>query len=318
MSDVVWHNASWWPLFVVLLGVGAMVLILGWRLHRSQQTLLPGVFGTSRSNRPLLTFVGSLLVGVAILDPRWSSETIELPFRGRNVVVLLDASRSMRCQDAAPDRLQVAKTLLGELAESAIGDRFGLIAFAGTPVPKCPPTADPRAFRRALRQVDPERMPVGGSLPGDALREAASFLAEDRNDSLVILVSDGDDMGSWPTEAARGLGVPVVTISLGDDEEGSRIPDDDGGWVVYDETEVWSVRNDKQMKDLAQATDGIHVPLGTSVVDARALWRQRLAPLVGGSESVQEITKDRPEWRLFAVPGVLLLGLGSIGRARIA
>ena len=245
-------------------------------------------------------------------------ETIELPFRGRNVVVLLDASRSMRCQDAAPDRLQVAKTLLGELAESAVGDRFGLIAFAGTPVPKCPPTADPRAFRRALRQVDPDRMPVGGSLPGDALREAASFLADDRNDSLVILVSDGDDMGSWPIEAARGLGVPVVSISLGDDEQGARIPDDDGGWVVYDETEVWSVRNDKQMKDLARATDGIHVPLGTSVVDARALWRQRLAPLVGGSESVQEITKDRPEWRWFAVPGVLLLGLGSIGRARIA
>ena len=92
MSGVVWHNASWWPLFVVLLGGGAMVLILGWRLRRSQQSLLPGVFGANRSSRPLLTFVGSLLVGVAILDPRWSSETIELPFRGRNVVVLLDAS----------------------------------------------------------------------------------------------------------------------------------------------------------------------------------------------------------------------------------
>ena len=161
-------------------------------------------------------------------------------------------------------------------------------------------------------------MPIGGSLPGDALREAASFLSEDINDSLVILVSDGDDMGSWPIEAARGLGVPVVTISLGDAEEGARIPDDAGGWVVYDESEVWSVRNDKQMNALAQASAGIHVPLGTSVVDARALWRQRLAPLVGGSESVQEITKDRPEWRWFAVPGVLLLGLGSIGRARIA
>ena len=113
-----------------------------------------------RSNRPLLTFVGSLLVGVAILDPRWSSGAIELPFRGRNVVVLLDASRSMRCQDAGSDRLQVAKTLLGELAESAIGDRFGLIAFAGT---------DPQvsAYCRSPRlspcppQVDPEHMPVG-------------------------------------------------------------------------------------------------------------------------------------------------------------
>ena len=135
---------------------------------------------------------------------------------------------------------------------------------------------------------------------------------------MVLLVSDGDDMGSWPVEAARGLGVPVVTISLGDAEQGARIPDDEGGWVVYDDSEVWSVRDDKQLIEMSQATGGIHVPLGTSVVNARALWRQRLAPLVGGSESVQEITKDRPEWRWFAVPGVLLLGLGALGRPRIA
>ncbi|MEL7066275.1 MAG: VWA domain-containing protein, partial [Planctomycetota bacterium] len=164
MIGLVWHNASWLPLFGGLLGVAGVVFILGWRLRRNQRSLLPGVFANTRSIRPLFTFLGSFLVGIAILDPRWSSETIELPFRGRNVVVLLDASRSMRCQDAAPDRLQVAKTLLGELAESAVGDRFGLIAFAGTPVPKCPPTADPRAFRRALRQIDPQRMPIGGSL----------------------------------------------------------------------------------------------------------------------------------------------------------
>ena len=318
MNGWVWHNASWWPIFAGLLGVGAIVLILNLRLRRKQRSLVPGVFASTASARSILSFVGSLLVGVAVLDPRWSSQTIELPFRGRNVVVLLDASRSMRCQDAAPDRLEVAKSILGELAESAVGDRFGLIAFAGSPVPKCPPTADPRAFRRALRQVEPERMPVGGSLPGDALREAASFLSDDRENGLVLLVSDGDDMGSWPLEAARGLGVPVVTITLGDAERGARIPDNEGGWVVYDDSEVWSVRNDKEMRALSQATGGIHVPLGTSVVDAQALWRQRLAPLVGGSGAVQQITMDRPEWRWFAVPGLLLLGLGAVGRARIA
>ena len=86
-----------------------------------------------------------------------------------------------------------------------------------------------------------------------------------------------------------------------------RIPDDDGGWVVYDETEVWSVRNDKQMKEVAQATDGIHVPLGTSVVDARPCgvggW-----PPVGGSESVQEsgssgVAVVRSPWCLVAWTG---------------
>ena len=80
MSGLIWHNASWWPLFGGLLGVGVLVLVLGWRLRRNQQALLPGVFSATLSSRPILTFGGSLLLGVAILDPRWSSETIELPF----------------------------------------------------------------------------------------------------------------------------------------------------------------------------------------------------------------------------------------------
>lgn len=318
MTSSVLRNAEWWPIVVVVFVIGTVTILLTRRLQRQRHGLVPRIFGNTQTGRPLLTSLGSALVLVAVLDPRWFSETIELPFRGRNVVVLLDASRSMRCQDAAPNRLEVAKVLLGELAESAVGDRFGLIAFAGTPVPKCPPTADPRAFRRALRQVASERMPVGGSLPGDALREAATFLSADSEDSLVLLLSDGDDMGSWPLEAARSLGVPVVTIGLGDAEQGARIPDDEGGWLVYDDSEVWSVRDDAQMRDLADATGGIHVPLGTSVVNARKLWRERLAPLVGGTESMQEITKERSEWRWFAVPGLVLLGFGSLGRPRIA
>ena len=84
------------------------------------------------------------------------------------------------------------------------------------------------------------------------------------------------------------------------------------------DSEVWSVRDDAQMRDLADATGGIHVPLGTSVVNARKLWRERLAPLVGGTESMQQITKERSEWRWFAVPGLVLLGFGSLGRPRIA
>ena len=70
------------------------------------------------------------------------------------------------------------QALLGELAESAVGDRFGLIAFAGTPVPKCPPTADP-AVSPCPATSRPGPYARGGSLPGDAA-EAASFLADDR------------------------------------------------------------------------------------------------------------------------------------------
>ena len=123
-----------------------------WRLRRSQQSLLPRVFGAIRSSRPLLTFVGSLLVGVAILDPRWSSETIELPFRGRNVVVLLDASRSMRCQCRLRSAGQARALRIGRAG--SVSATFGRAPLAGRrreapshAAPSVVPWAMPRCFR---------------------------------------------------------------------------------------------------------------------------------------------------------------------------
>ena len=70
MSGVIWHNASWWPVCCFAQGWGHSAH--PWMAFASeQQSLLPR-FLVPRSSRPLLTFVGSLLVGVAILDPRWS------------------------------------------------------------------------------------------------------------------------------------------------------------------------------------------------------------------------------------------------------
>ena len=155
MIGLVWHNASWWPLFGGLLGVAGVVFILGWRLRRNQRSLLPGVFATTRSIRPLFTFLGSLLVGVAILDP-----VVQRDHRASLSGTQCGGSFGCFAVDAfvrMRPRIDCRwPNLLGELAESVVGDRFGLIAFAGTPVPKCPPTADPRAFRRALRQIDPQ------------------------------------------------------------------------------------------------------------------------------------------------------------------
>ena len=94
MTSSVLRNAEWWPIVVVVFVIGAVTILLTRRLQRQRHGLVPRIFGNTQTGRPLLTSLGSALVLVAVLDPRWFSETIELPFRGRNVVVLLDASRS--------------------------------------------------------------------------------------------------------------------------------------------------------------------------------------------------------------------------------
>ena len=167
--------------------------------------------------------------------------------------------------------------------------------------------------RRALRQVDPDRMPVGGSSRETRCGKRPPF-GRRSNDSLVIL-------GVTATTWDRGRSKPPADSAFPWSPShwammNRRVFDDDGGWVVYDETEVWSVRNDKQMKDLARATDGIHVPLGTSVVDARALWRQR--PLGGWFRIGPRDHQGSSGMALVCSPWCLVAWPGFNGRARIA
>ncbi len=82
---------------------------------------------------------------VALAQPRWGSG--EGPPRppGRDVVLLVDTSRSMGARDAVPNRLGVAvegaRSLVQSLKRSP-GDRLAVVAFAGCGVVRCPLTED--------------------------------------------------------------------------------------------------------------------------------------------------------------------------------
>ena len=190
------------------------------------------VTGSARNIRPLLaclTLLGYAALVVAVARPGWESQATTLERRGRDVVFVVDVSRSMLAEDLAPNRLERAKLAILDTLEQLSGDRVALVAFAGSAVVKSPLTFDYGFFRLAVQQLSVTSVARGGSLIGDALRTVRDQVFDERTVEYrdVLLITDGGDHDSFPAVAAEELGqrgVRLLAVGLGDDSAGQPIP----------------------------------------------------------------------------------------------
>ena len=236
-----YRDSSCWLALAVALAVLALLAL--WRRRQALRRLTAEPLLLVRRWVPflragLLTLAAALL-GVVMLGPQWGFTMEEAPpARGRDVLVVLDVSRSMLAEDVAPNRLARAKADirdLGAALERAGGFRLGLIAFAERASLLCPLTSDYRAFEEELGRASLETLRLRGD-PGAndgtqlalALRRAERAIdPETAKYTDVLLVSDGDDMATDTLAAAEALGkmgVAVDTLGLGDSVKGALIP----------------------------------------------------------------------------------------------
>lgn len=230
------------PLFLLLclvgLALGGLALFLALRrrsrvralLHeRLSPKLTPGVSEWRPAVQGGLYGLGLLLFGFALAQPQCGSKSELLKRKGIDVVVVLDASKSMLARDIQPSRLERAKLELSTLLDELKGDRVGLVVFAGDAFIQSPLTSDYSAVKLFLRAVDPDQMPQGGSNIGAALKLSKQVLDNaDRGakERVIVLLSDGEDLFGEVNEAVDGLkdgNVQVLAIGVGS-EGGEPIP----------------------------------------------------------------------------------------------
>ncbi len=261
----------------------------------------------------------------AIIGPRWGQAEQKVVRRGIDVMVVLDVSRSMLARDIAPNRLERAKLAIqDDLLPALGGDRIGIIAFAGLPVLKCPLTSDYGFVRLALEDIDVGSSPRGGTLIGDALRKAqASFDKTLDTYKLAILITDGEDQESYPVEAAKKLWeeskIPVVSIALGDEREGARIPVPTGRgeeYVRYKGEEVRSKANFDDLRKIAQVSGlNAFIPVGTRDFRLDQIYRDKIVPLIEYHQRTEaEVVRQPWQGHWFAMLALALLLVDSFLR----
>ena len=215
--------------------------------------------------KALLLIAAFISIVTALTEPKWNPQAQKIKREGRDVVILLDTSRSMLAEDIKPNRLERAKIAITDLMETLKGDRIAIVTFAGNSTVKCPLTQDYAFVRTALADISTESTSRGGTLIGDAIRKAAEevFDRKSREYKDIILITDGEDHESFPIQAAEKAaseGIRIIAIGLGDENEGSRIPitGPDGAktFLKYNGEEVWSKVDGDTLRKVVYATEG--------------------------------------------------------------
>jgi len=249
---------------------------------QSMRMMLIGKPGRWRSAARFLCVLLALGSGIiAIAQPRSNPHEIEVETQGRDIVILLDVSRSMLAKDVAPSRLAKAKLWINDLVDGLGNDRIGLVAFAGSSSVLSPLTTDRLFYRLALEELSPNSVPLGGTNIGDAIRKTMNLVFLDSTPENIhhrdlILISDGEDQESLPIEAARAAGkegVRIICIGIGS-TKGAAVPNDKKNTSQDRSQPVQSKLESQTLRDIAGASPGgVYLEVGTGTVDLAQVYQ---------------------------------------------
>ena len=261
--------------------------------------LLPELAGQvnrwRRVFRFLLQLLALALAIVSLAKPRWGYSVEEAHRRGIDLLIAVDTSRSMLSNDVQPNRLDRVKLSTQDLINQLEGDRVGLIAFAGRAFIQAPLTIDYGAVVEAIRDLNTETIPEGGTNISDAIDLAGkTFGKSATGNRALIIFTDGEDLNGDAVRAAKAAadqGVRIFTVGVGT-PQGSLIPiksEDAETAFVKDEKGqvVKSKLDEKRLREIAETTGGIYLHLENNTRTMQQLVAEGIARMQAGDIDVR-------------------------------
>jgi Ca-activated chloride channel family protein len=166
-----------------------------------------------------------LILGLS--NPKIGANLEKVKRDGIEIIIALDLSNSMLCEDIKPNRLLRSKKAISELIDNLKGDRIGLVVFAGEAYTQLPITSDYSAAKMFLNTIETKTITTQGTNFSAAIQQSVkSFNFENKLNKSIIIITDGDDHeGGALNEAklAAEKGIFMYTLSVGD-TNGGPIP----------------------------------------------------------------------------------------------
>jgi len=169
-----------------------------------------------------------VLFVLAIARPQWLGEPIEIPISGRDLMLAVDLSGSMKVEDfkingRAVNRLVATKYVAQQFIKQRKGDRLGLILFGEKAYLQTPLTFDLTTVNTLLLE---SAIGLAGEKTaiGDAIGLAIKRLSKVKQSSRVlILLTDGANTAGEVTpikaaQLAAQQNLKIYTIGVGADE----------------------------------------------------------------------------------------------------
>ncbi|NMA19225.1 MAG: VWA domain-containing protein [Lentisphaerae bacterium] len=328
-------NGTWYHLSILhalwLLPVFcALFAYAAWKRHQALKAftgtaLLEKLTATYSSNKRLLKHILFLLailfLILAMARPAWNPVPQTVRREGRDVIFLLDVSRSMLADDLKPNRLERAKLAIDDCLEVLEGDRVALAVFAGNTVVRCPLTQDYGFFRMMLADVSTDTVSRGGTLIGDALRKVARdvFDQQERQYKDIVLITDGEDHESFPLEAAKTIGeagIRLIAVGLGDETGTPIVITDESGRrdVLKYKGEIVRSRLDSDtLRAMVNATPGgRYLPVATGNIELDKVYQNLIATAAKRELESQTLERFEEKFQVFLVLCLICLALESL------
>jgi Ca-activated chloride channel family protein len=275
----------------VLAGVLAEGGVSRWRRH------LPAAL--------LLAALAALLLALA--KPQ---TTVAVPVEKATVMLVTDASGSMRADDVSPTRLaaaqQAARDFLGKVPEEL---QVGAVSFSDVPQSVAPPSTE----RDDVRGLVDGLVADGGTAAGDALQAALDALedakvgGEHRPPAAIILLSDGaTTTGADPVQVAREAAkrkIPIYTVALGTPD--GTVPGGFGGSIPVPP-------DPETLREISRVSGGKAYTAGDA--DQLSAVYENLGSRLGTKHEEREVTAAFAAGGLVLLLGAAFAGLKTTGR----
>ena len=254
---------------------------------------------------------------IALANPQLGQSYETVTQKGIDLIVALDVSNSMLCEDEKPNRLSRAKLMVRDLIDDLKGDKIGLIIFAGNAYLQVPITGDYAAAQTLLRSVNTEMVPRQGTAIGEAIRIANRSFSEGQTQyKAIVVISDGENHEGDAMEAAKEVveaGTVVFTVGVGNPNKPSPIPIYKNGrkldWKRDKEGGIVSTKMDEKMlQQVATLGNGEYFRLTQGFQTAKAINRS-LNQLEQQEYDTKVYTDYEDQFQIFLALAILFLVL---------
>ncbi|MEM7672275.1 MAG: VWA domain-containing protein, partial [Verrucomicrobiota bacterium] len=319
-----------WPALLAFLG---LVVPLSWilrnaRVKRQKIMLdLGETMETRRTLRDILRLCGITFLVLALARPGHSPVVESTSRTGRDVVFVLDVSRSMLAKDIIPSRLEVAKQAIRDALKAFETERVGLVIYAGSASILCPLTYDYDFVRFMLDQATPSAVDFGGTTLQSAVEKCVDQVLMSNRAGLhdLVILTDGGDHGSQFSKIVSLIEenrVSCLIMGLGNSVIGATIPimDEAGDPALLEENGslIYSRLEDEALHRFAESTAyATYIPVGTRPFNLAQIYGEYASNqprAANESETGSVIYQDASIF--FLIPGLILLVLAESWGAR--
>ena len=264
------------PEWLWLIAAAPIILLLYWALLVWQRRKLQRMGNTSTlkelmPNRSIargwikisLFALAILFIGLAAARPRTGSKLRSIERKGREIVFVVDVSRSMLAEDIAPSRIECAHHSILQLVERMSQDGVGVVAFAEQAEVLLPITSDYKTAASKVRMLNTNLIAAQGTNLANAIRTATlsfSSSSQQNRSRVMILITDGEDHNEGAVEAARIAaenGITICAIGIGTPEgvileiDGKPVEDEEGKMVL-------TKLNEAILQEVTETSQGIY------------------------------------------------------------